>query len=140
MANVINRTTLEYLESVNTPDYPVEDWIINPDLSGVAEVPRKYWKIVGDDVVEMDSGEKALVDASELAANKSGGLQLIKIDLRDWQRDNPDTVMKALLDDDDAQLIVQDRLDLYDDIKEAIEEATTQGELDTALAMRGIGD
>jgi len=30
MADVINRTTFQYLRSVNTPDYPVRDWIINP--------------------------------------------------------------------------------------------------------------
>lgn len=28
MANVLNRATKEYLTSVNTPDYPVSDWII----------------------------------------------------------------------------------------------------------------
>lgn len=64
MSSVINRTTLAYKTSVNTPDYSETEWIINPDLSGVSEVPQKYWKIVGDDVVEMDQAEKDAVDAA----------------------------------------------------------------------------
>ena len=64
MANVINRTTKQYLRSVNTPDFPVEDWIINPDLSALESVPQKYWKVVGDTVVEMDQAEKDAVDAA----------------------------------------------------------------------------
>ena len=32
MANVINKNSLQYLESVNTPDYPTDEWIINPIL------------------------------------------------------------------------------------------------------------
>lgn len=64
MANVINRLTLEYLRSVNTPDYPEEEWIINPDLTGVEGVPKKYWKIDADSVVSMSQEEK---DAYDLA-------------------------------------------------------------------------
>ena len=62
MSNVVHRTTKKYLRSVNTPDYPVEDWIINPDLSAVVQVPNKYWKIAGDVVTEMDLTEKSAVD------------------------------------------------------------------------------
>ena len=68
MANVINRTTCEYLESVNTPDFSVLDWIINPDLSAVSGVPMKYWKCSGDSVVEMSQAEKDTVDAAEAAS------------------------------------------------------------------------
>lgn len=67
MANVVNRTTVQYLQFVNTPDYDPTSWIINPDLSALASVPQKYWKVVGDTVVEMDSGEKAAVDAALLS-------------------------------------------------------------------------
>ena len=35
MANVINRTTYEYLESVNTPDYSEVDWLHDPDVSAL---------------------------------------------------------------------------------------------------------
>jgi hypothetical protein len=65
MANVINRTTLQYLKSVNTPNYPTAAWIINPTLPQIAP---KYWKISGDDVLEMSQAEKDAVDAAEATA------------------------------------------------------------------------
>ena len=55
MANVINRMTKVYLESVNTPDYPVKDWIINPVLPAC---DKKHWIIEGDTVREMNQAEK----------------------------------------------------------------------------------
>ena len=67
MANVIKRTasangTYECQKSVNTPDYPTGTWLINPDVSALSAVPEKYWKVVGETVVEMSSAEKAVVD------------------------------------------------------------------------------
>ena len=62
MADVINRLTKEYKISVNTPDFPLSEWIINPDLSQVFNIPYKYWKIVGDSVIEMTAEEKAVAD------------------------------------------------------------------------------
>lgn len=62
MADVVNRITKEFILSVNTPDYPVEDWIINPDLTAVEGIPQKYWKIIGDTIVEMNQSEKDAVD------------------------------------------------------------------------------
>lgn len=70
MADVLNRTTKEYLTSQNTPDFDVLDWIINPDLSGVVGVPIRYWKIVGDVVSEMTKPEKDAVDAALAAAQE----------------------------------------------------------------------
>jgi hypothetical protein len=64
MGIVINRTTNELLRSVNTPDYPSTDWIQNPDLSSVLNVPKHYWKLVGDSVIEMTQVEKDTVDAA----------------------------------------------------------------------------
>lgn len=82
MANVINKTTFKYLRSVNTPDYPEEDWVINPDVSDLEnrEVPQIYWKVVENSepdpdnegqfiysytVEEMTAEEKAARDAFE---------------------------------------------------------------------------
>jgi len=65
MADVVNRITKQFLKSVNTPDYPRDAWIINPNLSGVLNVPVKYWKIVGDIISEMSQPEKDEVDANE---------------------------------------------------------------------------
>jgi len=67
MANVINKTTLEYKKSVNTPDYPVGDWIINPILP---KCEKKYWKITGNQVKEMTATEKKAVDDAEIEAQK----------------------------------------------------------------------
>lgn len=74
MANVLHRTTLQYRASVNTPDFDPSVWIINPDMSAVANIPQKHWKIVGDKVSQMTAAEKiakdkALQDAIDLAAN-----------------------------------------------------------------------
>jgi hypothetical protein len=64
MADVVNRSTVQYLHSVNTPDYSDVFWIINPDLSALIGVPQKYWKVVGDTVVEMTVSEKNAVDTA----------------------------------------------------------------------------
>jgi hypothetical protein len=64
MSNVFNKTNNIYLVSVNTPDYPEETWLINPDLSQVAGVPQKYWKYdsQSNSIIEMTSEEKAIID------------------------------------------------------------------------------
>lgn len=64
MADVLHRQTLELRRSVNTPDFPPEEWVINPDLSAVAGVLPRYWKLTGDVVSEMSPEEKAVVDAA----------------------------------------------------------------------------
>jgi len=62
----------EYLESANTPDYSGDpDCIVNPDVSAIINVPRKYWKRVGDQVQEMSVAEKQAVDDAEAAATQT---------------------------------------------------------------------
>lgn len=73
MANVIHRTTLEFRESVNTPDFPEPTWKHSPNMSGVTGVSDIYWKAppswVGDvGPVEMTQPEKDAVDAAAAAA------------------------------------------------------------------------
>lgn len=68
MSDVVNRTTGQYLKSVNTPDYPEADWIINPDLSALGRVPQIYWKVSGDSVIEMTQAEKDTVDSAARTA------------------------------------------------------------------------
>lgn len=70
MATVFNRITKQLIQSVNTPDYPESSWIVNPDLSWLENVPQKYWKVVGDSVVEMSAAEKTAVDAALLAVRR----------------------------------------------------------------------
>lgn len=55
MADVINKITRQYLKSVNTPNYPVKDWVINPILP---ECNPKYYFIDGNMVREMTQLEK----------------------------------------------------------------------------------
>lgn len=59
-----------YRESVNTPDFPPSEWIINPDISALRGVDEKYWKADGDRVVAMSQSEKDAVDLAELTAAK----------------------------------------------------------------------
>lgn len=68
MANVLNRLTRELRRSANTPDYPLADWIVNPDLAAVEGLDPRYWRIVGDAVLAMARAERDAVDAAELAA------------------------------------------------------------------------
>lgn len=67
MGTAVNRTTKEYRESVNTPDFPTAQWIINSaqaDALFAAGVPSFHWNIAGDVVSEMSAGEKATVNAA----------------------------------------------------------------------------
>lgn len=70
MASVLNRTTKTYLESANTPDYPVAEWIINPNMAAVEGYPSKYWVINGDIVTLMSQQGMDSVDAAELDATR----------------------------------------------------------------------
>ena len=71
MAAVLHKTAdpVDYRTSVHTPDFPAGTWFIDPDISGVAAVPTKYWqRPLADPVVEMTQPEKDAVDAAEAAA------------------------------------------------------------------------
>jgi len=72
MANVLHKTRdpTDYRVSVNTPDFPVVDWFINPDVSAVAVISRRYWKRpLADPVLEMTQAEKDAVDAAQTASD-----------------------------------------------------------------------
>ncbi len=66
MANVLNKTTKVYLQSVNTPEYSEAEWIINPDLSSVSGVPTCYWKIVERVVVDEPARDETDPDTLEV--------------------------------------------------------------------------
>lgn len=69
MANVLNKQTLRYLRSVNTPDYPTSEWLINPDISAVVGVPPQYWKLDGETVLPMSTAEMDAYDATVATTN-----------------------------------------------------------------------
>lgn len=118
MADVINRTTLEFRPSANTPDFPEPTWKHNPDMSAVAGVPRQYWKApadwdaVGAGPVEMSAGEKAAVDAASLTASR---------DAATAQIDQLENVLRAVL------LVLRDELNLHADKINAILTAIDNG-------------
>jgi hypothetical protein len=74
MATVINRITKQVIRSAHTPDYPTDEWIINPDLP---ECQPKWWKIVGDEVLEMSQSEKDIITQAE-QAQSSLNMELAK--------------------------------------------------------------
>lgn len=80
MANVLHRTTKEYILSVNTPDYSESDWIINPDLSAVKDLPQSYWIIDGDEVRPPNLQELVVIQAAEFEALKTQ--RIAQIDAR----------------------------------------------------------
>lgn len=60
------------LQSVHTPDYEgMSTVVVNPDLSALVSVPKKYWKKSGYSVVEMNTAEKATVDSAEASAKEA---------------------------------------------------------------------
>lgn len=77
-ADVIHRTTLEQRFSVHTPDFSSVDWIAAPDLSALSGVPKKYWKIVGDSVLEMNASEKTTADSGEATQKAAAFFAVIK--------------------------------------------------------------
>ena len=73
MATVVNRADPSIFRvSANTPDYPADEWLINPPgfLALFDAVPSRYWKLTagGDDIEEMTQAEKDAVDAAQAAA------------------------------------------------------------------------
>ncbi len=75
MANIArfkSGQTPEYLTSINTPDYEGDpDVIVNPDISAVQNIDRKFWKRVGNSIVEMSVSEKQIILDAELLLRKS---------------------------------------------------------------------
>lgn len=80
MANVLNRTTKQYLASVSTPKFPEADWVwfntvvkvASADALIAAGIPVEYWKINADDTVtEMTAAEKAVIDDASTNLNAS---------------------------------------------------------------------
>lgn len=68
MANVLNRVTKEFKTSVNTPDFPAAQWIVNPDLSAVGGLSPQYWTITGDVVTPQTPTEQLVTDDNTFLA------------------------------------------------------------------------
>lgn len=57
-----------YQRSVNTPDFIGLPCLVNPDLTAVSALARKYWKHSSGSIVPMTQGERDAVDAAQAAA------------------------------------------------------------------------
>lgn len=68
MATAIKKTpstngVYRFVYDIEAAAFSTADWEIDPDISGVASVPQRYWKYDGTSVVaEMSQGEKDTVD------------------------------------------------------------------------------
>ncbi len=84
MAVVLNRTTKQLILSAHTPNFPVADWIINPNLSAVVGQPTKYFIITGDVVTLASVGEQATIDAAldatRVAAEKADAKSVVDLE------------------------------------------------------------
>jgi len=112
VANVLNRTSKLFLVSVNTPDYPLIDWIHSPDLSAVVGFAERYWTITGDVVTLMSQAERDAVDAALLTAARDAAAA---------QLQQTEDVLRAFM------LAVLDELNLHADKHNAILDAIDAG-------------
>lgn len=72
MPAYLNRLTLTYRKSVSEPEITdPENWIKDPDLSAVVDLPSRYWKLTGDVVSAMTQPERDAVDAALLVASRN---------------------------------------------------------------------
>ena len=76
MADVIHRTTLQFLPSANTPLYPEPEWKHNPDMTQVVGVARRFWKWDAgtERPIPQTAGEQAATIAAALDAQRDAAL------------------------------------------------------------------
>jgi len=127
MANVLNRTTLEYRRSVNDPDFPDPPWLIIAPGSGnadlIATVPRQYLKLSGDVLSEMTQAEKDAVDAALLDAEREATASRLD-ELEDITR----AFALVVLDE------LNNRANTWNAILDAADGANNLGDFKTAMA------
>jgi len=101
VSTALHRTTKQYVESADTPAFPTATWILNSAQANAlwaANVPTKYWNIVGDAVTEMSPAEKAAVDASLLSSSRDKSVT---------ELDQVENILRAFV------LVLMDELNLH---------------------------
>lgn len=99
MAVIMSKNTLQIIDrSGNTPEFPKEQYIINPDEEMMARVPKEYWKIDGEDLREMTQIEK---DEYEYTHNSrvffiSLGTLSPLVNAKDWESD-PNVIINPII-------------------------------------------
>lgn len=82
MSTVVNRTTLEIRYHANTPDYPLEQWLINPVIP---DAPKRHWEspIIGDSILLKPQDKRNEADAEYLAEVKDRKFSELEQDFTD---------------------------------------------------------
>lgn len=82
MADAVSKTTPTkgVIHSINTPDYPTNDYFIDPVLPSS---DKRYWKNDSGALAEMTQAEKDVVDAVIAEENQR---QAVLIDIRKGER------------------------------------------------------
>ena len=88
MSTVVHRQTLEVRESVNTPEYALSEWLINPTIPNA---PKRYWIVESDDLREATDEEKGPIDVEYLSEQKEARIQ----ELREQYEDALDSRYKT---------------------------------------------
>ena len=132
MANVVDRTTLETLRSVHTPNYSSLAYVINPPNFDLIEAtPRKYRKISGDTLSVMNQAEMDAADAAEAQA-LIDALNAAAKSVYDTAQDEYSKPLKAVA------LVILNELNLHAEkinaILAAIDAATSLTNLQTRIA------
>lgn len=100
------------------------EWIHNPDYSQVAGIPAKYWKVVGNQVLPMVTGERDAVDAALLEQYRNEEAQRFS-KVGDTQR----AIVLLLLDQ------LNDRSTAFNALLSALQNATSLADLKSRVQL-----
>ena len=70
MSTVVNRVSFEVIHDANTPDYDPASWLVNPNMSAVQGVDKKYWFVRGNELHAMEPEARVKIDDADLAGTK----------------------------------------------------------------------
>lgn len=126
MSSAFNPNTIDYRESVHSPDFPAP-WVLDqPQANALfaAAVPLHYWKSVGGIATEMTPAEKAAVDTANLDASREGKVVATI--------DQVEAILRA------SVLVILDELNSHaakiNSMLTAVDNATSLADLKTAYA------
>lgn len=98
----MDKATLKIVDrSGDTPEFPRDKYIINPDEEMMVSVPREYWKVDGDILREMTQAEK---DELEYATNTriyflSSGTLSPPLNGNDWDPEDSTIIINPVIPD-----------------------------------------
>ena len=128
MSDVLNRDTLQYRRSVNTPDFPDPPWLEVPRGSAnetlLRTVPTRYLVLTGDTLSEMDAQAKAAVDAAAREQARDAEVA---------QLDDVEALVRAHMQQVNARL--NTRAATINGILTAISEASNLAAMKAAVAL-----